>query len=333
MTTAAPSAVITRSPGTRWLRPLVVVLVAVLTLSGCSIKLAYNNADRLIRWGISDYVDLTREQRAFLNPELKRLLYWHRTTQLPGYALTLRQLEADIAQAVGGSAEPLSENFAGFIETALAWGEVVEQQARRTGSQMLTSLTAEQIDALPERLQQDNDELAKDERDKTLAASQQRWAKEVRKGLQRFSGRLSADQRSFLDAQAQRYTPERELWVAYRKRWQADLLALLDEWRARAIDAPTLIRRFRALADARESYYGDFGPVFESNEVLARETLAGLLVRMNATQQERFSERLLDIVEDLEELVAEAPAQAPPPLTASECLVSLANCPGTPINP
>ncbi|MFK7913104.1 MAG: DUF6279 family lipoprotein [Pseudomonadales bacterium] len=309
-----------------------VILLAAMA-SGCSIKLAYNNADRLIRWGIDDYVDLTREQRDYLAPELERLLYWHRTTQLPRYARTLQTLQEDIDRAVGGDATQLSEQFGDFIETALTWGELVQDKAQRTGSQMLTSLTAEQIEALPKRLDKDNRELAKEERGKTLEQSQRRWAKEVRKGLQRFTGRLTAQQRSFLDEQALGYQPERELWVAYRQRWQEQVLALLELWRERRIDAPTLVRRFRTLTDARESYYGDFGPVFDSNEVLARNTLAGLLVRMNAAQRERFADRLLDIVEDLEELVAQADPSAPAPLVPEDCLVLLASCPGVRVNP
>lgn len=311
----------------------VVLAVLVGLLSGCSIKLAYNNADRLIRWGIDDYIDLTRDQRNYLNPELKRLLYWHRTTQLPRYASTLRTLQEDIARAVGGDAVALSADFGDFIETALSWSEVIEQRGRRTGSQMLASLTAQQIEELPERLRKDNEELAEDEQGQSLEDNQKRWAKEVRKGLQRFTGRFTPEQRQFLETQAQQYEPERALWVAYRERWQADVLALLNEWRERTIDGPTLVRRFRALTDARESYYGDFGPVFDRNEVLARDTLSGLLVRMTDSQSKRFAGRLLDIVTDLEELVAEAPSQPPAPLVAEDCLVPLPSCPGTTVNP
>ena len=305
----------------------------LIALSGCSIKLAYNNADRLIRWGIDDYVDLTREQRAFLNPELKRLLYWHRTTQLPRYATTLRTLQADIDRAVGSDGVALSEDFGAFIETALSWGELVQEKAQRAGSQVLISLTQRQIDALPRRLAADNKDLAKDERGKSLEASQKRWAKEVRKGLQRFTGRLTDQQRSYLARQAEYYEPERELWVAYRQRWQEDVLALLTLWRDREIDAQTLVQRFRALADARESYYGDFGPVFERNEVLSRDTLAGLLVRMNPAQRKRFARGLQSIAQDLDELVAQAKPEPPAPLMAGDCLAVHPDCPGIPINP
>lgn len=323
----------------RSLRGLGAVLVAALCLSGCSIKLAYNNADRLIRWGIDDYVDFEKNQRAFLDGELKRLLYWHRTTQLPVYTGALRRLEADIAAAAGtaangaaGSDAVLQAQFRAFIETALSWAEAIQAKGHRTGSQMLVSLTAEQISELPEKLAKENREFAKEEAGKTLEQNQDRWAREVRKGLKRFTGRLSPVQKAFVEAQSRRYEPEFEPWVRYRERWQADLLALLNRWAERSIQAEDLVAEFRSLTDRRESYYGDFAAVRETNETLAIQTMAGIFTRMSEAQAQRFSERVLGIVEDLEELVEEAAPEPPAPLLSAQCLWPLPSCPGERLN-
>jgi hypothetical protein len=42
------------------------VMVAVLVLgSGCSVKFAYNNLDRFARWGASEYLEMTDDQRRY----------------------------------------------------------------------------------------------------------------------------------------------------------------------------------------------------------------------------------------------------------------------------
>lgn len=315
-----------------WSKAFLVTLV-LLSGSGCSIKLAYNNADRLIRWSIDDYIDFDRSQKQFVTAELERILYWHRTTQLPLYATALRRLNEDVALARGGPQAQLEENFAGFVETALNWGDAVERKARRTGNQVLLSLSAEQIATLPEKLDKDNRKLLKDELGKSEARNQQRWAKEVRKGLQRFTGRLSDAQLQFLTEQSLSYVPERQLWIDYRKRWQAAVLELLQRWQDGQLENDAFVNAFRNLADDRESYYGDFGPVWRQNEALALATLAGILVRMSPEQQARFSERLLAIADDLDELVEEADFAPPDALVAADCLVPHHSCPGTPINP
>ncbi len=312
-----------------------VVLGATLLLllsGGCSIKLAYNNADRLIRWNVDDYIDLTRPQKRFLNGELERLLYWHRTTQLPQYASALGRLNNDIANAVGGPDAVLVDDFNDFIETALLWGEAVEAKSHRTASQVLLSLTAEQIEALPELLEKDNRKLLEDEEGKTLLENQARWEKEVRKGLQRFMGRFSTEQRTFLHQQAQQYEPERVLWVDYRRRWQVETLRLLQQWIDGEMDSESYVAAFEAHSDAREDFYGEFGPVWERNQALGVATAAGLLVRMQPTQQMRLYEALEDIAEDLTELVEEAEPEPPTPLAASECLRAHSSCPGAPLN-
>jgi len=40
-----------------------VVFVMLWATSACSLKMAYNNMDRLVRWQMSDYLDLDAQQR------------------------------------------------------------------------------------------------------------------------------------------------------------------------------------------------------------------------------------------------------------------------------
>ena len=61
------------------------ILALSLLTSGCGVKLAYNNADRLARWWVSDYIDMTRDQRDYFDASTSEIMFWHRTTQLAIY--------------------------------------------------------------------------------------------------------------------------------------------------------------------------------------------------------------------------------------------------------
>ena len=72
----------------------------VLVTGGCSIKLAYNNVDRLVRWGVSDYVDLDRQQKAALTEGINRIHRWHRYNHLPLYADYMTELAVVLSDGV-----------------------------------------------------------------------------------------------------------------------------------------------------------------------------------------------------------------------------------------
>ncbi|MEM6708686.1 MAG: DUF6279 family lipoprotein [Pseudomonadota bacterium] len=319
------------SPGQRNRSPWAVGLVALLVtlvLSGCSLKLAYNNADRLIRWGLSDFIDLTDEQRRFLDDELDRILYWHRTTQLPIYASYLDQLNARIDAAAGKSPEVLLAEIERFGVDAEQWGKAVEGQARRLVLQMLLSMTAEQIARLPETIAKANEEFAEDEAGKSMAESQAQWAKDYADFFKRFTGRLNDAQRATLTTYSQRYEPHYDLWVDYRSRWQTELLGVLKAMQSGTATVEETEARILAMDEHRESYYGEFGPAWEKNEALAQEAAAAVLVSLTARQRQRLNDRVRDITDDLRELVAEADATAPAALAAGDCLVAVTTCPG-----
>jgi len=99
------------------------LLICLLTAaSGCSIKLAYNNLDRLVLWQVGDYVRLDREQKAYLRQEVDTLLYWHRRNHLPLYADYMRTLAVTLTDA------PQVSHIDAMFEQFLAWGEEVEQR-------------------------------------------------------------------------------------------------------------------------------------------------------------------------------------------------------------
>ncbi|MEM1432670.1 MAG: DUF6279 family lipoprotein [Pseudomonadota bacterium] len=302
-------------------------LLLVLCSGGCSLKFAYNNADRLIRWGLDDFIEINGEQRSYLDGELDRLLYWHRTTQLPLYANYIERLNARVAAAAGQPPEVLLPAIEEFGEVAERWGKTIELEAQRVVLQMLLSLTEAQIEALPDRMRDANEEFAESELDRNLEESRKRWSEDYAKFFKRLTGRLTAEQRATLDRYAADYEPQYVLWMGYRERWQTDLLDILRKLRSSELSAAEAEARIIGMNDNRASYYGEFGPAFERNEALAQEAAAAVLVALTERQRAKLNKRVNEVTTILRELVEEAPLAGPAALQAEGCLVATPGCP------
>ena len=264
----------------------------VVALTGCSIKLFYNNADRYARWQIQDYVDLDREQRATLSVALKEILAWHRVEHLPLYAEHLAVFRSQVAD------EPNAELMATFFGRFEDWAYEVQDRFLPPLAALFSSLSDEQLERLPDRLQESNDELLEPEVDGTLAEQQSRWADELIDAIQRFTGRLNGSQRESVQRQASAYQPERALWVEYRERWQTDFLTLLKQ-RADA----SFETQFAEHVNNLESYKSEtYKKISAENEALAYVITASVLGSLSDRQATRLDSRLEDLGQDLVEL-------------------------------
>lgn len=285
-----------------------VLLALLISAAACSVQMTYNNLDRLARWSVSDYIDMTPAQRAYFDASMQTLWRWHRTNHLPAYAALLN----DVAVRYQDGAS--EADMQALVDQVMVWAEEVEAHGMPIAATLLASLSDAQVAELADALVDSNDEIAEPEEGLTVAQAQRVWHDEFVDYFSQFSGRLTAVQNDYLLRQAGRYEPERLPWVAYRQRWQADLLALL---RFRA-DAAGFAAGLAELAANRELYYGPVGPVFDRNEALTRETSVWLINSFTDRQRERFAERLGGLAEDFRELAAQD-TDEPPDLP---CLVA-----------
>ena len=260
-------------------------MLAVLTTS-CSIEFAYNNLDRFVRWQVSDYVDLTKEQRATLKRELAGVHLWHRRNHLPQYAEFAERLAVQMVDA------PSAELFDGAFEQIFLWAEEIEQQAMPLVVEIMTSLSDEQVADLKPRLAASNAELAEDEEGLTVAEAQELWVDDFVDQLKTFTGRLEEKQRAIVASYAPQYKPQYVLWAEYRERFQAALLDLLAKRQNEAeFDAA-----YRALIARRKSFYGpELTAVFEHNQRLGVQIAVDVFGTLSPRQAERFTERLTEL--------------------------------------
>ena len=279
------------------MKKITLIMISALLMTGCSIKMAYNNMDRLIRWGVSDYVDLNRAQKNVLNREIRKFQYWHRVNHLPEYAAYMEVLATTMTDTVSVA------QMQGIFDQVTSWAEEVEEEVTPLIIEMMASLTDEQIAKLPEKLEESNLEIAESELDSDLETAQAAWAKELEESMKQFIGRLTPEQKSYIARRSSGYMPERALWADYRRRFQADLLALLES----RDNFDAFATGYRALVDARESYYGEeLTKRFDHNQQLGFEVSAYVLSDLTEKQSAKFVRELTELGEDFAELAAEA---------------------------
>jgi len=200
---------------------LALVLLVLNFFNACSIKPIYNNLDRLIVWQVGDYLDLNRDQKASLRTDLAVLLKWHRESHLILYADWLAELPNQYSDGV--SARMIEDLF----DQMLVWGEEIENQAMPLMTDVLVSLNEGQIDHLESEFRGANEEWVDVERGESLEDYQRGWSEEIEDAIERFTGRLNAEQLDYLKRKSVMYQPERVLWGEYRERWQRDFFVLL----------------------------------------------------------------------------------------------------------
>ncbi|MCP4294142.1 MAG: hypothetical protein GY786_00875, partial [Proteobacteria bacterium] len=75
----------------------IITLLVLISLSTCSsIKLTYQYADWILLYKLKKYVDLTGDQKDWIEIELNTLIQWHTRIELPKYILILDELKKDV---------------------------------------------------------------------------------------------------------------------------------------------------------------------------------------------------------------------------------------------
>lgn len=275
-------------------------LCVLLVLGACSVlSVAYDNADRIALAYVDDWFDLDRTQGKRFRERFRERMDLHRRDELPRYVAFLGSARA----LVGGEPSPaeLEALFTGARE-------LIELGIRRSLPLMadtLAELSPAQVEHLAAELAESNAEEAEEIEEDTPAERLRDRQKELIKEFERWTGRLDEAQRAQLRELATRLPDGARTWLDYRKERQRGLLAVL---RGRA-------GRDALVAYAEEWWLGDrhFDPQLAaqvaSNRRITAAALARLVASLTPKQRSRVQARIDDIVEDLEELHAAAPAQ------------------------
>ena len=209
-------------------KPIIgLLLLCISLLSGCSLlRLSYPQVPTIAYWWLDGYVDFTNVQTPRVQEQLAEWLLWHRSTQLPEYAVLLQRARTDVL------ANTTPAQVCRWFDDGAARLSVAYEQALPAVAETVLTLTPAQF----ERLQQKFDKSNVEFRDDFMQANPETRMKEaIKRSVERAEmlyGRLNDAQRELVAREMLVSPFDANLWMAEREQRQRDLLQLLRRLQA-----------------------------------------------------------------------------------------------------
>lgn len=211
---------------------LALVLASVLAMSGCSTvtiaKLGYNQAPDLAYWWLDDYADFNGAQSLQVKAALARLQDWHRQTQLPVYAQSLKLIRA---QVPGDISADQACRTAAEVRSRIA---LVIDQIEPAAANVASSLQPAQLDTLARKFTKVNAEWRSDFIESPAKKVQAKRFKQTRERFEMLYGSLSDAQNDALKLAITQSVFDPKMAYAERLRRQQDTLQTLKAITAEA---------------------------------------------------------------------------------------------------
>jgi uncharacterized protein DUF6279 len=278
--------------------PWIAVCAAAL-LAGCAgmTRVAYDNADLILRKVANDYFDLDAAQAEELKVRMRRFHAWHRANELPQYVAFLRTAERRFTKGL------TADDVAWGMSTARTRFRVLAAKAVEEAAPMLANLSQEQITVLEHKLAENNlkyvrETLPADER-KRIRGQTRRMVESLRP----WTGDLSRDQ----EARVERFVRAHDRFVTMRfedrVRGQREAVALLRKRLPAKELAPRLVQHFTEPDGRRSDEYRREEKRWEAD-------FAKLLVELSGTlspaQRAHVAKRIDDYADEFSLLAGEA---------------------------
>ena len=266
-------------------------LIFVLLLVGCSTTtFVYNRIDFLLPWYLGNYVELTRDQKQYLDELLIPFFSWHRSEELPKYLeiinLTENILEREVKpENIATISSNIEESWFRLEREVLVW--VLP---------LTNDLTDEQVESFLQVMQKK----ATEYENKYLGRSDKDYRQDaydrIRDNLQRFMGDLSQQQLSLVKTYSEDIYRIDGVWLQNRKALLTSLSSILErdsDWKER-------LTRINQRDDTMSQIYRD---TFAHNLDVIYHLLAEVFNTRSEKQDQRLREQLSKYRTDIETLI------------------------------
>lgn len=248
---------------------LLLLVLAALLAAGCSsgVRIGYNQAEMLVGWTLSDYVDFEPHQRDLFAQKFRSLHDWHRREQLPEYARLVREVRSRVEDGL------TREDIDWIVARSRGRLDALVERGAGDAADLLLSLTPEQVKDLERAFARANQKLAQSWGVGRPAAEQQKKrAERLVAQVERFTGRLSREQVERVAELSNAQPLNIEQRFAERQRRQRELIAALQSGRSRTEMAawfrqwapnwergrdPQVARAAQAAAEQRAQMFAD----------------------------------------------------------------------------
>ena len=208
-------------------------LIILIFLTGCSsTTFVYNRIDFLLPWYFAGYVDLSRDQKQYLDELLIPFFSWHRHEELPRYAEIINSVEEILDSEVK-------------VENIILITQDVEESWFRIEDELLLwilpltkDLSDEQINNFLQVMQTKIIESENRYLKRNDQVYQKHNYNRLRKNLRRFIGTMSKEQLDLVKIASKSMRRVDTEWVQNRKKLVANLGSILqrkESWEKRFI--------------------------------------------------------------------------------------------------
>lgn len=283
------------------MRRLVIVLVTVALLAGCStVRVGYNQLDWIIPLWFQSYVPLDEDQKIRLRIHARELIAWHCETQLPRYAVWLRQVNDDFQTGI--NADQLETHLQGMER---AWIELADQIIPRVVN-IFSTLTDEQVNEILQKMEKDNTEYQQDYMKLTADELRNDIADQVDQSFRRWFGRLTDTQKRTIKSWSHKIKLMNDERWSNRMRWQQEFRELLRHRR----DTKRLAAGFRRLViDWDRNHSAAYQSDYETNNKLTVELVVDVAHMMTDSQKQRMAKKTARYAADFDYLACNAKAK------------------------
>jgi hypothetical protein len=277
----------------RWpaLKTLLLLLCLSLLITACSrLGLAYRNLDWLVPWRLNNYLNLDRQQQAWLKPRLQTHLKWHCSVELPRYVAWLQTTKTILDQPQPDSNQLVAQLMQLDVELKRITREVTP-----TAIKLLKGLSEEQVNELYAALDEDNLEDRQDFLDPPVNVQINERRERMQERMRPWLGRLNSTQLSHIAEWANGLGEQNRLWLDNRLLWQTELRAAVAER-----DQTDFAERLTRLLQQREAFYSeDYRARYSPSRQALATLLSQLLSSADETQRERLAHRIRDLSRDI----------------------------------
>jgi hypothetical protein len=266
-------------------------LIALIFLTGCSsTTFVYNRIDYLLPWYFASYVDLSRDQKQYLDELLIPFFSWHRHEELPRYAEIINSVEGLL------DSEVKVENIALItLDVEESWFRLVDGLLLRI-IPLSKDLTDEQINNFLQVMQT---KIIESE-NKYLKRNDQVYQKDnynrLRKNLRRFIGRMSKDQLDLVKIASKNMRRTDTEWIQNRKKLVANLSSILQReegWE----------KRFIGITHRDDLVSKNYRDTYAYNIDLTHNLIAAILNTRTEKQDKKLRAQLSKYQADIETLI------------------------------
>jgi len=266
-------------------------LIALIFLTGCSsTTFVYNRIDYLLPWYFASYVDLSRDQKNYLDELLIPFFSWHRHEELPRYAEIINSVEGLL------DSEVKVENIALItLDVEESWFRLEDGLLLRI-IPLAKDLTDEQINNFLQVMQTKTIE----SENKYLKRNDQAYQKDnynrLRKNLRRFIGTMSKEQLDLVKIASNNMRRTDTEWIQNRKKLVANLSSILQRkegWE----------KRFIVITHRDDLVSKNYRDTYAYNIDLTHNLIAAILNTRTEKQDKKLRAQLSKYQADIETLI------------------------------